>query len=518
MRVSLLCAAAAAFLSPGLAPAETPERHVVVIVLDGMRPDFIRPEYTPAISKLAAEGTFFARHHPVYVSSTEVNGTAIATGVYPARSGIIANIEFRPAIDPQKSVAMEALKTIRRGDDVAAGRYIAVPTVAERLRAHGLRTVVAGSKPVALLHDRAVRPAGSCPVLFDGTVLPEDLGPAVTAAVGPVPTADNDKRQKDAWTASALLGPLWGDAVPAYTLLWLAEPDATQHAAGPGSPDALAAIRASDAVVGRVVADIARRGLTASTDILVVSDHAFSTIERKVDVAAELSQAGFVSSRAALGGLKPGQVLAVALGGTSLLYVGNHDPEVCRKLARYLQVQDWAGVILSRKPLEGTFPLCEARIDSPNAPDLFVSMRWSGAQSANGTPGMLTVDAAPSSTKVGQHASLSAYDLHNTLVAAGPDFRAGLRDELASGNIDVAPTVLWILGLREDAASLDGRVLSEALIDPSAPALRSHHTDRLEAARATLGGRWTQYLQVSEVNGVRYFDEGNGGFVAGPGH
>src|SRR6266446_3624739 len=72
--------------------------HIVVVVWDGMRPDFITPQYTPTLYQLAAGGVFFKNHHPVYVSSTEVNGTALATGVYPKRSGIMANSDYRPEI------------------------------------------------------------------------------------------------------------------------------------------------------------------------------------------------------------------------------------------------------------------------------------------------------------------------------------------------------------------------------------------------------------------------------------
>jgi hypothetical protein len=102
--------------------------------------------------------------------------------------------------------------------------------------------------------------------------------------------------------------------------------------------------------------------------------------------------------------------------------------------------------------------------------------------------------------------------MHNTLVAAGPDFRRGVQDTLPTGNTDLAPTILWILGLRDNAAAMDGRVLGEAL-SGDAPPLRSYTTERLESSRATQGGDWRQYLQVSEVNGVRYLDEGNGAFV-----
>jgi predicted AlkP superfamily pyrophosphatase or phosphodiesterase len=79
-------------------------RHVVVVVWDGMRPDFMSERATPTLYKLASEGVYFQNHHPVYVSSTEVNGTALATGVYPELSGVIGNDEYRPAISASKVV------------------------------------------------------------------------------------------------------------------------------------------------------------------------------------------------------------------------------------------------------------------------------------------------------------------------------------------------------------------------------------------------------------------------------
>ena len=498
-------------------PVAAPAHRVVVVVFDGMRPDFISAETTPNLWKLAQEGVFFAHHHPVYLSSTEVNGTAIATGAYPSHSTVIANVDFRPRIDPQLTIGIEAPASIRRGDQVSEGHYLAAPTVAEILHAHGLPTVIAGSKQVALLHDRQRRPndPSASPVLYEGATLPPAAELPLPQLLGDFPpvSSNEDKFARDAWTTGALTGALWKAALPPYTLLWLSEPDFSQHATGPGSAQSLQAIRSSDDNLGRVLAELDRRGLRATTDVFVVSDHGFSTIAWKVDVASELSVAGFKTERVALGGLKPDDVMVVSNGGSSLLYVGGRDPEGCRRLAAYLQVQDWAGVVFSRQPLEGTFPLAEAHIDSPEAPDLVVSLRWTRGRSQNGTPGLQTSDMAPTAKKVGNHASLSPYDMHNTLVAAGPDLRRGVLDTLPSGNTDLAPTVFWILGLRDEAAKMDGRVLGEAL-SGEAPPLRSYEVKRLEARHETLGGAWEQYLQVSEVNGVRYLDEGNGAFAA----
>jgi len=66
--------------------------------------------------------------------------------------------------------------------------------------------------------------------------------------------------------------------------------------------------------------------------VFVVSDHGFSTISRKVDVAAELSATGFAARRTAAGGLKRGEVMTISNGGTTLLYAGEHDDALCRDL------------------------------------------------------------------------------------------------------------------------------------------------------------------------------------------
>ena len=312
------------------APAAEPlPRHVVVVVWDGMRPDFISAETTPNLWALVQRGVFFASHHPVYPSATEINGTALATGAYPGHSTVVGNKEFRPAIDPQKAIGMEKPESVRRGDAISHDHYLAVPTLAELLHTQGLRTAVAGSKQVALLHDRLLRPddPASSPVVFEGDAMPAGLKPALAARLGDFPAIgknaatgkDLEKAARDAWTTGALVDVLWQDGVPPYSLLWLAEPDFSQHNTAPGSPQSLAAIRSSDGNLGRVLTELERRGLGASTDLFIVSDHGFSTIQTVSDIATDLSKAGFNATRVPLGGLQPGQVMVLSNGGSVFL-------------------------------------------------------------------------------------------------------------------------------------------------------------------------------------------------------
>src|SRR5215469_3257753 len=259
------------------AKADGINKHVVVVVWDGMRPDFISERNTPTLFELIHRGVFFVRNHAVYLSSTEVNGTALATGVYPEHSGVIANREFRPEIDPLAAIATESLKAMRQAD--ASGHYVSVPTLAETLQRRGYVTAIAGTKPVVLLHDHAERPANAASVvLFEGQTLPPDLitNFADPGALGPFPPPEHgSKTNGDIWTARALTERIWKKNVPAFSLLWLAEPDNTQHQTGVGSAESLAAIHNSDDALSRVVAELKARGVFDSTDIIVVSDHGF---------------------------------------------------------------------------------------------------------------------------------------------------------------------------------------------------------------------------------------------------
>src|SRR5256885_1395119 len=110
-------------------------KQVVVLVWDGMRPDLVSESNTPTLFSLGQPGVVFQNNHCVFLSSTEVNGTALATGSYPQRSGVIGNREFRPAINPNKPIDTQSLDAIRKGD--AHEPYLNVPTLAEILHRSG---------------------------------------------------------------------------------------------------------------------------------------------------------------------------------------------------------------------------------------------------------------------------------------------------------------------------------------------------------------------------------------------
>jgi predicted AlkP superfamily pyrophosphatase or phosphodiesterase len=489
------------------------ERHVVLVVWDGMRPDFVNVTNTPTLYALANRGVFFAHNHPVYISSTEVNGTALATGKYPEHNWVIGNREFRPEINPLDAFETESIEAMRTADE--HGGYLGAATLADILQRQGYHTTIAGTKPVVLLDDHAER-SGDAPnvVLYEGHTLPTNALPRLIRALGPFQDRGETKTNRDIWTTRSLTELFWSNNVPAFTLLWLAEPDNTQHATGVGSAQSLAAIRNSDIALSHVVAHLKVEGVYDTTDIIVVSDHGFSSISTNVNMVARLRRAGFKAFRQFEAPPAKGDVLLVGLGGTAFLYVTGHDEKTIDGIINFLQTDDSVGTILTSRAHPGTFALEDAMIHSPEAPDIVVAFRWTSAKNENGAPGCIISESQGSNltaiTQKATHASLSPFDMHNLLVAAGPDFREGYVDETPSGNVDVAPTILKILGVKSQQP-MDGRVLSEAL-NLSEPKPPKVETKEMHAQATLPAGEWTQSLKISEVNGVRYLDEGTGHF------
>ena len=136
----------------------------------------------------------------------------------------------------------------------------------------------------------------------------------------------------------------------------------------------------------------------------------------------------------------------------------------------------------------------------PRAPDVVLSFRWDSVR-AGGAAG--SADSSEGAPGLGTHGSGSPQELRCTLVGSGPSFEPGLVSELPSGNVDVAPTVLRLLGVTTDAP-LDGRPLTEGLRETTEPTPSAAAPARHEA-HCDLGDVRVVFRAVVErVGAARY--------------
>src|SRR5438093_245328 len=100
-----------------------------------------------------------------------------------------------------------------------------------------------------------------------------------------------------------------------------------------------------------------------TTDMFVVSDHGFSTIERSIDLRKILNDAGFVAKTEFESQPESGEIMLAGNGGSVLFYVVGHDEKLIHRLVEFLQQSDFTGVIFTKEPMEGIFPLEQPTMD-----------------------------------------------------------------------------------------------------------------------------------------------------------
>ncbi len=479
-------------------------RLVLVLVVDGLRPDSITAEDTPTLFRLRAEGVDLVNSHAVFPTVTRVNAAAIATGTQPGTNGLVGNQMFVPAVDERRAFDTGNHRNFLALDRVTGGRVLQAPTLAERLHARGLRLagVSSGSTGSAfLLNPRSIAGVGA---LVNGylepgqtVAYPAPVSEAVLARFGPAPAKAPGGARFDAavsWTQRVLREYVLPELAPDVVINWLTEPDHSQHHVGVGSPAAREALRNDDREIAQVLA-----GLDAArTSVLVVSDHGFTTNTAGVDVAGALIEAKLKAARDST------DVILASSGQAVALHVEGRDAERIARLARFIRSQDWGGVVFSAEAVEGAFPMELINVaPRDRGPDLLFTFPWTSRRSAFGVPGTdLANVSAGGAPYVSDHGSMSPWNVRNTFLAWGAGVKKGIIGRAPAGNVDVTPTVLALLGL-EGEAGLDGRVVAEALDggpDPEAVAVET----RVHTAAA---GGYRAALQISTVDGRRYVDK-----------
>lgn len=489
----------------------------IVLVLDGLRPDSINPRDTPNLHRLRTEGVTFANSHSVFPTVTRVNGTAIGSGSYPERNGIMGNRIYIPEVDAKAAFNNdEAAKLLVLGDHI-----VTTTGLAEILQKSGEKfvEVSSGSGGGALLV--APRsPAGMGLALngdFHGLEQSGSLKPAIDEVVKRFGSAPPKVGAKDHamaavnWAMNVLDEYVLPELKPRVVLAWMTEPDHSQHGHGPGSTPAIETIANDDAQIGRMLAKLASLGLAERTDIIVVSDHGFSTTDHEVNVAGELRQAGFAT-------LEEGGDIVLASSGQEMnVHVKDHDPGRIAAIVEFLQRQSWCGVVFTAHgtgaPHEGrvpgTFSLEYAHLGGhARSPDIAFTFPWSSAANRFGVRGMdynIVAKGATMAVRVdtANHGGIGPFTVTNTMLAWGPDYKRGIVDRAPAANVDVAPTILYLLGLQQAASEMQGRALTEAMVggpDEEQVPVETH-------ALRVSNGAYRAVLQASEVDGRRYIDK-----------
>jgi len=423
----LLAAGTAAAAAPG------PASHVLIVMLDGTRPDALRRARAPVLQGLAAAGTEFLQAETVYPSQTRVAFVTLPTGAFPGSHGIVGGNDIKDA----------QWRTVAMGDDdpIAAQALVARATFFEDAAAAGLTSLYAAMKGYELVGAR-----GATWTINGKKTL--DAAAYATRYQGAVGGGE----EAAAWLKELLSRQLLDQALavirahrPNLVVINLGSADYAAHSFGPESPYYLRTLEYQDALVGELLEAYQGLGLGERTAVVISADHGFTQVSTSRVVAPASDAGGHRLEMLAAAGIEH---YVTNTGGTSMgVYV--RDKIRVKEAVAVLRREPWCESVYCEDAGAG----CDRSLSSlrdwypGRSPDLMVD---------------LDDDAALNFPNPGQHGSARPADRRIPLFFFGAGVargRVGGKASLA----DVAPTVLRLLGVPAMNLRPDGRVLEEAL-------------------------------------------------------
>jgi hypothetical protein len=591
-RSIMLLSAGLTVLSAGTAFAQNSTPHnLILFVPDGLRGRIVTPQTAPAMAEVRDKGVSFRNSHSLFPTFTMANGSAMATGHYLGDSGTFSNTIYTgfasvPAGDTVVPF-IENDAVLGDIDEHFGGDYLNEETVLKMARGQGYSTAALGKVGPTLIFDHTDKASadGLHSIVIDdatggkgGVPLSQEMWAALPKAGLPLatPSRGDNGKAGDANTPGTLVPNTAQQAYfadvatkvvlpmfkarnkPFVLVFWSRDPDGSQHNTGdslntitPGinGPTSLAGIKNADNNLAQLRKALDDLGLAASTNIIIASDHGFSTIskESKTSPSAKASYAdtpkdflpmGFLSidlakaldlplfdpndknarvtdgahPKAGNGVLgndpaKPDLVVATN-GGSNLIYLPNKDKKLADRTVKALLEQDYVSGIFVGDDLgkfPGTLPTSQlglrGKAVTPH-PSIVVNFR--SYASGCDEPTNCSVEVADTILRQGQgmHGSFSRGDTMNFMAAIGPDFKAGYVDALPVSNADVGATAARLLGLTpKPRGNLIGRVMTEAMPNGATPKAFSGTTKSQPSANGL-----RTVLNFQRVLTQRYFD------------
>jgi phosphonoacetate hydrolase len=260
----------------------------LLVLVDGLGPDYVEHSDMPNLRRLAAEG-FYAVGKSVLPSVTNVNNASVVTASFPQNHGIVSNFCYDPHTG--QSALVESADFLER------------PTLFEEAARRGLGgALVTAKDKIKTLLDRGAVTAFSAEV-------PER---AMVDEIGPPPgiyTAEVNH-----WVLRAARRLL---RRPEVDWLYVATTDYMMHTYAPAEDASLDHLHRLDGLLGEIVDDHPRLrlGLTA--------DHGMNLKTRGIDVARVLDERGIEAEAVPI--IRDKHVVHHGnLGGACYVYMRGH--------------------------------------------------------------------------------------------------------------------------------------------------------------------------------------------------
>lgn len=289
--VLLVCLAIAVSLALAFSQSSSPKRAVLLISLDGLRPDYVTQAdrhglKIPHLRRLMEEG-IHASVRGVLPSVTYASHTTLVTGVAPAVHGVYSNRPFDPAPRPGEIWYWFA-------------DYIRVPTLWDATARAGYVTgsvawpVTVGATSIRFNIPEYARMRDLEDLKMVRALATPGLLSELEKSAGPYIIDVKQGLARD-WSRVRYAAAMIRSKGTRFITVHLAATDHVQHDTGPFSREALATIEETDKMAG--VLQDAIRALDPGAAVCIVSDHGFARVDHMLKLDAAFVKAGLITIR-----------------------------------------------------------------------------------------------------------------------------------------------------------------------------------------------------------------------------
>ena len=279
--------------------AQAPHHPVLLISVDGMRPDYVTQADAhhlriPTLRRIMAQGAYAEGVQGVFPTVTYPSHTTLVTGVAPAVHGISNNQLF----DPERHLS---------GAWFWYAPDIKVPTLFQAAHAAGLSTasvswpVTADSADIDFLIPEYWRTASPADAfnpedrrLMDAISRPSGEVARIEAHTGTPYMKGNETTIEGDEIRTRYSLDLLAEHRPEFMAVHLSSLDEEEHLHGPFSPEANADLEAIDSMLARLIKQEGKNFPEAT--IAIVSDHGFAGIHTAVNLYIPFLAAGLIQT------------------------------------------------------------------------------------------------------------------------------------------------------------------------------------------------------------------------------
>ena len=289
-------------------------KYVVLISIDGMRPEFYKDPSWPAptLQQLKKEGSYADHVKPVFPSVTLPNHTSMITGAMPARHGIYYNTPF----EPEGATGIWNWETSR----------ILVPTIWDAARTAGLKTAsvdwpvnVGGPIDYNFPCIWAVDTTKDNIQVLKANTTPSGLWDELEKnATGRLLSSDIDgSTLRSDENKARIAAYIIRTYKPSFIAVHVSSTDEAEHEYGREGVEVRKAVAAVDRAVGDILEAIEKAGIKDSTAVLIAGDHGF------YDIHSTLYPNTWLKKNNLLGSGKDWRVKFQSSSGAAFLHLQN---------------------------------------------------------------------------------------------------------------------------------------------------------------------------------------------------